>query len=257
MVFFFTGTGNSRFAAMQIHRIVGGELVSMNEELRRRIQSPAEARWDFVSEEALVFVCPTYCYRLPHVVEDFIRQSRFGGNRDAYFFLTCGADTGAAAKLAERFCGEVGLRYRGTDSAVMPENFITLFDSPDYDEALTLIRTAVSGMESAARLMAQGRPLTDSHAASPVKSLFNKSFYKFFVTDKGFTVSDSCVSCGKCAELCPLCNITLENGRPQWHGNCTMCNSCINVCPRNAIEYGRRSRGKRRYYLFDDGSQKK
>ena len=68
-----------------------------------------------------------------------------------------------------------------------------------------------------------------------------------FVKDKAFRATDACISCGKCVEGCPLRNIRLEDGKPQWGGNCTHCMACINYCPMDAIEYGMASR-KRHHY---------
>ena len=59
---------------------------------------------------------------------------------------------------------------------------------------------------------------------------------------------DKCSGCGLCVQLCPLNNITLKNGKPVWGGGCTHCMACICSCPARAIEYGRKSRGKPRYF---------
>ena len=69
------------------------------------------------------------------------------------------------------------------------------------------------------------------------------------VHDKAFAASDACTSCGLCAARCPLNNIALEGGRPVWKGTCTHCMACIGGCPAEAIEYGEKSKGRRRYYL--------
>ena len=42
-------------------------------------------------------------------------------------------------------------------------------------------------------------------------------------------------------------NITLRGGRPVWGKACTHCMACICYCPAEAIEYGKKSRGKPRY----------
>lgn len=60
-------------------------------------------------------------------------------------------------------------------------------------------------------------------------------------------VSDACVGCGQCASKCPLNNIELRNGKPEWGKQCTHCMACISYCPAKAIEYGKRSVGKPRY----------
>lgn len=59
--------------------------------------------------------------------------------------------------------------------------------------------------------------------------------------------TDECVSCGKCAASCPLNNIKLVEGRPVWGDDCTHCMAFINLCPKQAIEYGEKTVGKFRH----------
>ena len=84
-----------------------------------------------------------------------------------------------------------------------------------------------------------------------------QTFYKLHITDKPYRVTEDCVGCGQCEIICPLANIRLQEGRPTWGGNCTQCMACISICPKDAIEYGLKTRGKRRYYLRADSSQLK
>ena len=49
-------------------------------------------------------------------------------------------------------------------------------------------------------------------------------------------ITDSCVDCGICTEVCPSASICLEHGRAVHHpGNCQACLSCIHNCPEKAI----------------------
>ena len=54
---------------------------------------------------------------------------------------------------------------------------------------------------------------------------------------KDFSVSEDCVSCGKCVELCPAGNIFLENGRISFGDQCVICLGCYHRCPQKAIRY--------------------
>ena len=80
--------------------------------------------------------------------------------------------------------------------------------------------------------------------------ILNPVFYRFFVKAEAFRATDACIGCGKCVELCPLNNIRLENGKPIWGKNYTHCMACICYCHKEAIEYGKKSKGKPRY-LFE------
>lgn len=55
---------------------------------------------------------------------------------------------------------------------------------------------------------------------------------------KKFYVTEECVSCGRCANVCPLGNVRLENGKPVWGSRCRYCMACMNRCSKKAIVYG-------------------
>lgn len=42
---------------------------------------------------------------------------------------------------------------------------------------------------------------------------------------------------------------TIKDHRPVWGKECTHCMACIVKCPKKAIEYGNKSKGKNRYYI--------
>jgi len=256
MILYFTGTGNSRYAANLIAGVTGDELISINNIMRERIESPYTARYAFESETPFVVVCPTYCGRSPKVVDDFLRDSRFVGSNEMYFHLTCGGATGEAEKYAEALCKELGMKFRGLGSSVMPDNYLILYAPSSYDEAHGMLRASVSQIESNARLIKSGRTLHNNNAGYAFMSKIAPMMYKYFISDKKFRVTDACIGCGKCEELCPLANITLVDSKPKWNGNCTHCVACISACPVNAIEYGKLTEKRRRYYLNDDGTQK-
>lgn len=245
MILYFSGTGNSRYAAELIQQVTGDEMVCLNKLIK------TGQKRDFANDRPLVIVAPTYAWRLPRLVTNYLQGANFSGNRKAYFLLTCGDGAGAAATFADRLCRQKGLTFMGLAAVVMPENYIALFQAPDGPEAAAIIRCAEPQLHQLAGQIAAGLPLP---LAKPgffgrvCSLLVNPLFYHFIIKAKAFRATEKCVSCGNCTKLCPLNNIRLVEGTPQWGAACTHCMACICGCPEQAIEYGRRSQGKIRYY---------
>ena len=191
MIFYFSGTGNSRYIAQQLAEHLSDELVSMNRLMRQRKLDPYTAQYAFSSEDPFVVVCPTYCWHVPKVVEEFLLDSRFLGSREMYFLLTCGSGTGQAKAHAEEICGKLSMRFMGLTSILMPENFITLFRAPEADEAVGIIRASKPQVENIAQQILIHHTVKDSYSGPAMPSLLYRLFYKLFVTDKKFRVKDS------------------------------------------------------------------
>ena len=248
MILFYSGTGNSRFAAKHLAERLGEELLDAFSLLRSRESA------SLASQRPWVFVAPTYGWRLPRLFSDLLERSHFAGSREAYFLLTCGSEIGNAGKYLRSLCEAKGWQYRGTFPLVMPENYIALFDAPAPGDAQEIVRAALPELHRAAAFIQQGQdfPFRAPSLLDRMKStLVNPLFYRLIVKAKAFTVSDACTSCGRCSAVCPLGNIRLEGGKPIWGAECTHCMACICGCPAGAIEYGRASVGKPRYQCPD------
>ena len=132
----------------------------------------------------------------------------------------------------------------------MPENYIAMFGVPQAEEARKIVARAEPDLDRAIAAIRAGLPfaptrsnLYDRFMSGPV----NPIFYSLCVKANAFTVSDACTGCGQCARRCPMGSIALRGGKPVWGRACTHCMACICYCPAEAIEYGKKSRGKPRY----------
>lgn len=246
MILYFSGTGNSRHAAQRMADALGYTLLSLNDRIRSGDTSPVE------TGERLVIVTPTYAWRIPRLVRDWLLRTELTGAKQAWFVMTCGSEIGDADRYNRRLCQEKDLACMGTAQIVMPENFIAMFNAPTVEEARRIVAKAEPFIDRAIAAIRAGhmfspprKKLYDRIASSAV----NPVFYPLFVKANPFTASDVCIGCGKCEKLCPLNNITLQNARPVWGTNCTQCMACICYCPTRAIEYGKKSAGKPRYHF--------
>lgn len=253
MVFYFSGTGNSQLAATQIAEAIGDRTVSINGYLKEGKQA------EFASKSPLVFVAPTYAWRLPKAVSQWIDGAEFAGSRSAYFVLTCGDDCGNAEAYARKLCARKGLQFCGLAKVVMPENYVAMFDVPNQAEIKSIIDESQPIIKELSHKILTNQHFTNKRITvlgRMLSSFVNIFFYRFIIGDKGFAVSDACISCNKCAQRCPLNNIDMADGMPVWQGSCTHCMACIGGCPVKAIEYKSRlgfsSYGKTRYYIKKD-----
>lgn len=248
MILYFSGTGNSRHAARMMADFIGDELVSINSYIK------SGRRETLRSYTPFVFVAPTHCWRMPGIVEEFIRQTQFEGSAKAYFVLTCGTGAGGAAAHCRALSDEKGFEFMGMSSILMPENYVAMFPVPGQAEAEAIIRKARPRILAVAERIKSVQPLPEENPgliarlkSGPVNSLFSR----LFISARRFYATDACTGCGKCQELCPTNNITLADDRPMWGNACVHCMACICACKQGAIECGRATQGKPRYY-FDD-----
>lgn len=244
MILYFSGTGNSKYIAKQIQKETGENLISINEYIK------AGKTYSAAKNERLVFVTPTYAWRIPRIVEEWIKKIKLNGSHNAYFVMTCGGEIGNAEKYINQLCQELGIRFLGCTGIVMPENYIALFNAPAPLQAMKIIIHSESDIERTVQLIKNNKSLPANSASLIDKTysgVVNKLFYPLIVHAKRFHVSDNCISCGKCEMLCPLNNISIKNGKPVWQDNCTHCMACICHCPVSAIEYGHKSKKQPRY----------
>ncbi len=246
MILYFSGTGNSKYVAKQIADALGDEIVNLNDHIKAGDTSPVE------TGERLIVVTPTYAWRIPRVVRDWLRKTELRGAKQAWFVMTCGSEIGNADKYNRELCAEKAISCMGTAQIVMPENYIALFSAPQVDKARQIVAKAEPDIDRAITAIQANQPfaptrnnLYDRFMSGPV----NPIFYKYFVKADAFTVSDACIGCGQCAKRCPMNNVTLKDGKPVWGKNCTHCMACICYCPVSAIEYGKKSVGQPRYHF--------
>ena len=77
----------------------------------------------------------------------------------------------------------------------------------------------------------------------------NKSFIeKVNESDKSFYSDNNCTSCGICEKICPVNNIIIIDGKPQWQHKCQQCLACINLCPEKSIQFGTKTLKTQRYH---------
>ncbi len=244
MILYFSGTGNSRHVAKEIASATGDEVEDIATHLR---DGSAGA---YRSERPYVFVGPVYAGRYPRVMTDFVSRSRFEGSRQAYFIATCAETPWITAKYVKKLAQAKGFETMGFRSIRMPQGYCSNGLTRPAEENEAVLKAAEPKVAEVARLIAEDRRLRDEPLGkSYMSTIMNPLMYATMMSPRKFRVTEACVGCGACASRCPLGNIRMVDGRPVWGDRCTQCCACIGGCPEGAIEYGKKSVGKPRYYL--------
>ena len=97
MILYFSGTGNSRHVAKRMAAELDDQLLDLNERIKAEDTSPVE------TGEDLVVVTPTYAWRIPRLVRDWLLNTRMAGAKRVWFVMTCGSEIGSAAGYNRAF----------------------------------------------------------------------------------------------------------------------------------------------------------
>ena len=196
MILYFSGTGNSKYVAKRIADALGDEILNLNDRIKSGDTSPVE------TGERVIIVTPTYAWRIPRVVRDWLLKTELRGARLAWFVMTCGSEIGNADKYNRELCAEKAISCMGTAQIVMPENYIAMFSAPQAHKARQIVAQAEPSIDRAIAAIQRNQPfaptrnnLYDRFMSGPV----NPIFYKRFVKANAFTASSACIGCGQCA----------------------------------------------------------
>lgn len=246
MILYFSGTGNSRFVAKNLSKILEDEVVSLNHVFKETNQS------DFYSEKPYVFVTPSHMSRMPLKVENYLLNAHFEGNKNAYFIFTAGQAIGNAGKYCEKICQKHHFVYKGTQAVQMPANYVVMYDVLNKNDAIKKAQEVIPVIEKIGKTIQKCDSLkNDQLRGHKLFGAFAPAFHKVMVSSKPFKVEGTCIGCQKCIEVCPLNNIQFIDGKPVWNNQCMHCMACISICPQEVIQYGNKTKNRQRYYLKD------
>lgn len=244
-IYFFTGTGNSYVTARKLAERIGSkEFVSIPAIMER-----AEVRPN--PENDVIIVYPVYAFRMPKIVAKFIRKLKT--KRRVFIVATMGGGCGNMYNVLARRFKWYGLNLVAGYSVFMPLNYINMFPYPDREKTKKQFSGHDRRMDYIAERIISGvkhfDPGLDFFSTYIHPGIFYALAYLFLSKmDKSYYTTNECDGCRICEKICPVGNISMKNEKPVWNGHCEQCVACINFCPITAIEYGKSTIGKKRYF---------
>ena len=159
MVLYFSGTGNSKYIAKRIAEAIQENAVDLNMKIKENDTSPLQTGRD------VIIVTPTYAWRIPKIVSEWIDKTEFIDGKRIWFVMNCGSEIGNAAKYNQELSEQKKLQYMGTSQILMPENYIAFTTYAIVDEACTLnAADAVLGAVLRRQTIVTKGPLFTAHS---------------------------------------------------------------------------------------------
>ncbi len=224
MVFYFTGTGNSLYAA----KMLNSSPISIPQVLKG-------GSLDFEAERIGV-VCPVYGHEMPAMVKEFLRKAAFHTDY-LYVVLTYGRRHANAVELAEKALESAGKKADYITTLLMADNFLPVFDMAEevkLDKGVEWQLRKIREDIGAKKREHQKVTCQDREAHKSYLAMVHQQPETVWAD---FDFTDRCVGCGICAKVCPAGCVRVENQRALRTGDhCQACYACVQACPKGAIQ---------------------
>lgn len=244
VIYYFSATGNSLVVARDLAAALDATLIPIANAMRTR---------SFESAERVGIVYPVYMFGLPLIARDFLKKIEVKQNAYIFCVATLGGLPGLAHTQAKDILKARGISLAAGFSVLMPGNYTPLYGAAPQEKQNKMFEKAKAKVAEIARFVQEGR--SGYFEEKPYfpnfllhKLLYAKGSAQIPLADKGFWVTGACIKCGLCAQVCPVANIELRNGRPTWLRHCQQCMACLQWCPVEAIQYDKSTKGRKRYH---------
>lgn len=245
MIFYFSGTGNSKHIADKIANSTGERIVSICERAIEKNET-----YDLEKDERIGFVFPVYWYSMPTIVEKFINQLNLSGyeKQYAYAVTTYGIAAGNVMDSLTQILKQKQVELSGIFGIKMVDNYVVGYDIVDKNKQRIILSNAELEMDKIMSMI-ECRANTQYIKKGVIAFVTPVTRYAYRKTDhtKKFFATAQCNSCKECERSCPCNSIHMREGRPVWAGDCTFCLKCIHNCRQSAIQYGKFTANRSRY----------
>lgn len=135
MIFYFTGTGNSRWVAEALGTAFDEPLVSIADALNE-----GKNAYPLGEREKVFFVFPVHSWGPAVLVPRFISRLILSGykGQEVYFVCTCGDDCGYTDRIMRSILARRGIAVTGGFSVQMPNNYVLM---PGFDVDSKMVET--------------------------------------------------------------------------------------------------------------------
>ena len=240
-IYYFSGTGNSLFAAAELQkRLPGSVLIPIVSLLgQKAIRTNAEA---------VGFVFPVHALTIPIAVKRFIEKTDFSS---AEYLFAVATREGTIFRGFEK----INSILKKSGKQLHAHVILNMYNNearhegykvPSRTDILALEKPVLEKLDIVQELIKNKRIslekddtfTIDVNCMAEKTVLFAMDFSEHIGGVNYFYKDLKCCGCGICAKVCLSGKIRMCNGKPEWQKKvfCYMCFACLNYCPRRAVQ---------------------
>lgn len=245
MIFCFSGTGNSLYVASRVAKATKEEIIMITESERRLQKS-----YILNDAERLGFIFPIYWWGMPLLVEEFVKNLKLDNYNGQYTYAIATFGLGSKNGVIDLkdILKSKKIMLTSNFEVKMVDNYIVGYEVANEEKQKKILLNAENQLNQILpHIMRQETVKVKDYIGRIVKPIVHH-FYKSVDHHKKFYTTDSCIGCSTCEKNCPCNSIKMAESKPTWLTNCSFCLKCINCCPKQAIQYGKGTEGRTRYY---------
>lgn len=231
---YLSGTGNTKHC---IEKLVG--LLDISAKV---LPLESEGVVDEIKKhDTIVLGYPTQFSNAPYMVRDFIvSHADLWRGKQILCVTTMGAFSGDGAGCTARLLKKRGAVILGGLHIRMPDSVCdSRLLKKTAEQNKRIVIDADKKIERAALAIQKGQyPQAGIHFPAHIIGLLGQRLWFYRKTSHysdQLKISDNCIGCGLCRQICPMKNITIHNRKATAGNKCTMCYRCISQCPQKAI----------------------
>ncbi len=278
-VFYFSGTGNSLAVARDLALKLKAEMISIASIIYQE-------KINIGDNFGIVF--PVYNQGIPYIIKRFVQKLDNIEKKYIFSICTYGNNPGISLKYLASEIKKIGGNLSCGFAVQMPYNYVTpsltlkkffksftlreipiekqenmfynwknkLEEIYEYinNENVGKIETKAKVIENIIDFL-NLREVLQKRVWLKIGNFKGKTNLNFLESiqlyDHAFHCDDNCSSCAICKNVCPIQNIEIKNNKPIWLHHCEQCFACLQWCPKEAIQFGEKTKNKKRYHHPD------
>ncbi len=247
-IVYFSATGNGFDVANKLN--LNLDDINANDSKDNNLYYMPHTKVEDLSDyETIIIITPIYGFSIPAYVKEYIKELSKLRDKNYYVIINYGGFLGNAVYNTQKYFTSNNLNIKNIYKLKMPESFTIFIKLKDdyvtktLEDSVTEIEKIAMSIKKKESVKYKNTPLCVLDAVN--EKIVTKQFSKFC---KSYIVTDTCVSCKYCQKICLTNNITVEdNKKPVFGDKCVACLACYQRCPQLAINFGKKTIGKKRY----------